>query len=263
MEAHSHYCAELMYVEQGKCDIYIRGERIALRRGHYVLLWSNVTHRLFVDRDWNCRIVNLEFCPSEGRISVLSALSEAEISALSDDVGYAVLYDSTGEVGALSKQIVAELTPLETDSLTELSASALLLRLLCLMARGRTVENDNSQLVQRIQDYITKEYSGGIGARDVAAALNLNPIYIERVFKQSTGESLTESIIKLRLNNATKLMHGTTLPLVDIAIQCGFNSRQNFYAAFIKRYGKTPTEYRRQQVAADERLYKQAPFTRV
>ena len=52
-------------------------------------------------------------------------------------------------------------------------------------------------------------------------------------------------ITEKRLKKVTAMMQVTNLPIDDIAVQSGFTSPISFYAIFKKRYGMTPTVYRK------------------
>jgi AraC-like DNA-binding protein len=171
------------------------------------------------------------------------------------------MYDSTNEVLRILKKTIAELTSKQYLILSEIALLSCFSGLFIEIIRNHSVEQTAARhTVQQILEFTAKEFSSGISTKEVAAYCNQNPIYLERVFKKTTGESITEHIINLRLDNACKLIAGTTIPLTDIAVQSGFNSRQNFYEAFKKRLNTTPKLYRQSVAKELESNYLQTPF---
>lgn len=99
--------------------------------------------------------------------------------------------------------------------------------------------------VQEAKAYIEKFLSEEIGREDVAAAVHLNPDYLSRIFKKSTGDSIQEYIWKRRLEKAVLLLQTTELSMGDVAAQTGFSSSSHFSTMFKKVMGVTPREFRR------------------
>jgi AraC family transcriptional regulator len=66
-----------------------------------------------------------------------------------------------------------------------------------------------------------------------------------RVFRASTGFSPYQYLLRLRLDRAKQLMRKSTLSLLDIAIESGFNSNAHLTNAFRQQVGVTPSYYRR------------------
>lgn len=82
-----------------------------------------------------------------------------------------------------------------------------------------------------------------LGVNDVAASVFLNPIYLNRIFKKEKGCSITQWIIKERMELASTLLLTTDRPAVEIANQTGYNNYPYFSTVFKKYFGMTPSQY--------------------
>jgi AraC family transcriptional regulator len=76
--------------------------------------------------------------------------------------------------------------------------------------------------------------------------VDLSPYYFARMFRRATGESPHQCVLRQRLERAQWLLQTTTLPIVDIALQCGFANQSYLTTVFKRRFGLTPQRYRRQ-----------------
>ena len=54
-----------------------------------------------------------------------------------------------------------------------------------------------------------------------------------------------EYVIQFRLRKAAELLQHSTLPVLEIATQSGFNNLSNFNRQFKKYYQITPSQYRK------------------
>jgi LacI family transcriptional regulator len=86
----------------------------------------------------------------------------------------------------------------------------------------------------------------GLSAQDVVAAIPVSRSVLQRRFRQETGRSIQEEIIRTRMNRARQLLAETELPLVEVAERAGFNHQEYLGATFKAQLGKTPLEYRRE-----------------
>lgn len=79
-----------------------------------------------------------------------------------------------------------------------------------------------------------------------------NKDYMRQVFKKETGHSPLDFLNELRLNNAVKLLSGNREPqymISEISFLCGFYDVGYFTRLFRKKYGVTPSEYRKANAA--------------
>ncbi len=88
---------------------------------------------------------------------------------------------------------------------------------------------------------------------DVADHAGFSTDYFNRLFRRYTGYNVMEYLRFSRLSRAARLLRMTDRDVIDIALECGYESHESFTRAFGHQYGKSPTEYREH--------YKSLPFT--
>lgn len=82
----------------------------------------------------------------------------------------------------------------------------------------------------------------------IAAHVGLNGTYLERIYKKHYGISLWECVTVCRLAAARELLLQPDIPIREIEERIGFSNRQTFFLQFKKRYGMSPSEYRKQML---------------
>ncbi|HEY5892619.1 MAG TPA: AraC family transcriptional regulator [Chthoniobacterales bacterium] len=79
----------------------------------------------------------------------------------------------------------------------------------------------------------------------LAEAAGLSRFHFSRLFTQQFGTSPAAWVLDLRLKEAARLLRSTSLPLKEIASQCGFPDVNYLGKAFRTRVGLPPAAYRR------------------
>ncbi|MDF2836756.1 MAG: AraC family transcriptional regulator [Paenibacillus sp.] len=106
-----------------------------------------------------------------------------------------------------------------------------------------------------ILDWMQERYREPIRLDDVAAQIKLSPSRTRHLFKDVTGEGFKEYLIRLRVNEAKRLLITTDRAIADICLACGFQSMTPFYRAFRELTGMPPQTYREQAGAAVPHAY--------
>jgi len=101
-----------------------------------------------------------------------------------------------------------------------------------------------SKLTIDVANYIQHHMSEPITAEKMAEELFLNRSYLSRKFKEETGETLTDFILKEKTEEAKRLLRYSDKPLTAIASYLGFSSASHFSRVFKAYVGSTPSEYR-------------------
>ena len=109
---------------------------------------------------------------------------------------------------------------------------------------AKVSEVSRSGRIQKVQDYIAKHYMEEVRLADLASLVNMSESAFSRFFKLSTGRSVSDYIVDIRLGAATYRLIDTTDPVSTICFDCGFNTLSNFNRLFRKHKGCSPTEFR-------------------
>jgi len=104
---------------------------------------------------------------------------------------------------------------------------------------------DNGQVVSAVCMYVENRVHKKISYSDLAYVIGLSYRRIREVFEESYGVSLARYILIRRLNNAAFNIAHTTQPLIEIALEYGFNEYNTFSRAFKRILGVTPLDFRK------------------
>ena len=101
---------------------------------------------------------------------------------------------------------------------------------------------------QFVEQYVKKHLpEPGMNANDIADQLHLSCTYLNRVYRQHTGESISAYIRACRLKEAVRLFQEQPArAMEDILDEVGWENKKYFYTVFKQTYGMTPSEYRLQ-----------------
>lgn len=84
----------------------------------------------------------------------------------------------------------------------------------------------------------------GVTLGHVAEYFQVSVPYVSELIRQITGRSFTDLVLKLRMEEAGRLLAGSVLPISDITRLSGYQEASYFMKVFKKYYGCTPTQYR-------------------
>lgn len=100
------------------------------------------------------------------------------------------------------------------------------------------------QLAERVNQRITAGFANdALSAQRIAEELGMNSTYLGRLYRESTGFSISETIKRKRIETAQKLLQETTHTVKDIALEVGFSNTKYFYVVFKELVGMTPREF--------------------
>jgi AraC family transcriptional regulator of arabinose operon len=78
-----------------------------------------------------------------------------------------------------------------------------------------------------------------------AQSVGLSPSRLSHLFKEATGQSIVEALNAMRVRQAALLLEHTRRGAAEIAYEVGFQNYNHFLAQFRKRFGTSPSGYRR------------------
>lgn len=105
--------------------------------------------------------------------------------------------------------------------------------------------NDALDHIQRGIDFIEAHLFERPSLAAIAGHAGASPWHFHRVFTAITGETPAGYLWKRQVACACERLVATEQPLVDLALDCGFESQSTFTRAFTRHVGMSPARYRR------------------
>lgn len=105
-------------------------------------------------------------------------------------------------------------------------------------------EADRRDIVREVIDYVSANYGGRVRLSDLCATLGYSRSTISKLFTQTVGVSFREYLSRYRLEVAIELIEKTDLTLDQISRRVGFQDYSQFYRAFRKEFGSSPSRLR-------------------
>jgi two-component system response regulator YesN len=93
--------------------------------------------------------------------------------------------------------------------------------------------------------YIDENYSNSaLSLNDAASYANISSSYFSTLFSQEMGESFIDYLTRKRISRAKELLKTTSMRLIDIAFEVGYQDSNYFSKIFKKLTGMSPRDYR-------------------
>jgi two-component system, response regulator YesN len=116
----------------------------------------------------------------------------------------------------------------------------------------RRVENDmmeeardnRSSFVEKVHEYVESHLNQNISLQAIADHVFLHPVYLSKLYKSETGDSLSNYIYKFKMEKARYLLNNSDKKIYEITSELGYQNPQYFSKVFKNYYGVTPQEYR-------------------
>ncbi len=108
-----------------------------------------------------------------------------------------------------------------------------------------TLNTDKHWIVSLMKYYAKEHMCRMISLSEFAVSHQKNAQYIGRLFKNEVGISFSEYCNDVRLTKASVCLLQGNEKIIDIALDCGFQSVSYFNRLFLQKYGMSPSKYRK------------------
>ncbi|MBR3927593.1 MAG: helix-turn-helix domain-containing protein [Clostridia bacterium] len=226
---HYHSSVELAYLLEGSARAVIGGKSVTAHAGQMLISGSYTVHS-YQDDCMNAivAIIPLAETPSVQKQLVGGVFQSSVIS------------DEDGTI----KQLMEMLLKYKDDAVMRKGLSYSLLGYVMKHADFRqTGSGIKSGAMSDVLRYLSENYTQPLSVESIATHFGYSRSRFSHLFKANIGVSIPRFVNILRCRDAAKALTQTDLPVVDIAINAGFNNAHTFYVAFKELYGMTPGEY--------------------
>lgn len=101
------------------------------------------------------------------------------------------------------------------------------------------------QIVGKVKEYVKDNCDKDISRAEVSRLFFIHPDYLSHIFKEYSGETFQDYVIKVRINKGKRLLNYTDLSISNVATQTGYSNTAYFAKHFKRETGMTPKEYRK------------------
>jgi AraC-like DNA-binding protein len=107
--------------------------------------------------------------------------------------------------------------------------------------------NAEPEVVTTAKQYVMVHLEDKISLEEVANRVGVSSFYFCKVFKSTTGMTLTEYINRRRVEWAKQKLANPLARITEIAFDVGYQSLSQFNRSFLKYVGMSPSRYRDEQ----------------
>lgn len=135
----------------------------------------------------------------------------------------------------------------------ELLIYSALYKLIYIMVDYLSVEKDikvdvksekNKHRITKIINYIDDHYQDELTIDTLSQVFKLSEGHLSKLFKDNLGMTIKSYISQTRAQKVKEALVSSDLPLIDIAISCGFPNVKSMNKVFKELYQCTPNQYR-------------------
>jgi AraC family transcriptional regulator len=100
------------------------------------------------------------------------------------------------------------------------------------------------QQMRRVMDFVQAHLDQELSLEALAQQIGLSPYHFARLFRQTTGESPHQFVLRQRIERAQRLLKERDVSLAHVAVESGFANQSHLTQAFKRHLGLTPRAYR-------------------
>lgn len=126
------------------------------------------------------------------------------------------------------------------DSLEVQIAAALLRDFRSNAEKEEVPPPDSDSYVRMAAEYMRAYYSADITIGDICGEIHVSPFHFIRMFKQKTGMTPHQFLLRVRIEKARELLQSGRYSISEAASACGFISIPHFYEKFKEITGASP-----------------------
>lgn len=246
---HCHDFSSIIYVISGSCTYNIADRLYQVKKGDIIVCNPGVYHGRILSEDEEI---------TEFHIGI------ADISIKNMPPGYLIPGESNPVISMVKYEqdflkcymdIVAEQE--KGDPGCDLIIKILIMKLIVIFLKEtyyieRTGSGgmysleyyDKNDLVNTIISYMNENYMKDVSLDKISKNMYLSPVYISKIFKEETGESPINYLIKIRLNKAKELLEEGRLSIRNVAQSVGYSDAYYFSKLYKKYFGCPPSRHK-------------------
>lgn len=237
---HTHDCYEIEFILGGKAVHIINGYSYEISAGDIYLISPSDFHSINSVKD--LQLVNIKFTEQ----------------FVSPNLLYALISHSTNLIGKFTEKDFENITSIlqclveQQDKMGSFQQTfsknlceCILIHLLQSFDTRHTIQKSNKTIYSAAL-FINRNFKNVISLETLAQETGYSKNYFSKLFNDAFGMGINEYITQVRLSHAKKMLISTKDTVTNVGYASGFPSFTTFSREFKKKFGITPSEYRKQ-----------------
>lgn len=259
---HCHDYTELTFILSGKGKYHIEGKNYDVQAGDVIMCNSGVMHQ------------SMEAKETEPIMEFVAGFTDFHFTGMPENCivlkngGYVLRMsvENRQEVSKCCYEMVAEFKSNQLGKYFMLKAQLMRIILIVLREMQPVKEQikscqfesyNRNYVVKKMLGYLNENYPCKISLDSIAQNLYLSPVYISKIFKEETGDSPINYLIRIRMEKAKELLATEEFVSVkQVANKVGYDDVYHFSKLFKKHYGISPLNYSKKLTQDMERTEK-------
>ena len=239
---------EMLYVVEGECKYVLEDKIYHLKKGDLAFTFPNSMHQIVSNQ--NSKRFVCAFTNKYLKKYSSDTTNFFHIFDLMKQTSNFVISFSNKEINKVETLFYRMNQCMLSDKFgSDLQYSLSFLRIMLLLSENILNNKDindvkyiSNPIIQNVMNYVNNNFTKKITIDDIASEVALSPSYLSHFFKNNTGLSLLQFIIKKRLSFAKELLREGK-SILDTSIECGFKDYSSFFRSFKKEFLITPKDY--------------------
>lgn len=250
---HWHEDIECIHIFQGRMNYDVNGRKVLLESGDSIVVNSHQLHFGYDHEQEECQFAVILLHPSilNSNLHIYQKMVSPIITSSAEPYWHFTnSHPGNREIASLLQKIYA----LRKDR--EQSEYLLLGLFHCLwhniycysdhsLYKHTVSEHPDIHLQKQMVSYVHQHYSENIELEDIASFGNISRSKCCKIFQKYLRQSPIAFLNAYRMEISCNLLKDTSFSITQIAISCGYNHPSYFSKMFMRKYGCTPNQYRK------------------
>lgn len=257
-EAHFHEYIEILFCLSGKINIFLDGKSYTFTVGDMIVINSMEVHYILATSEDCNKYIVIRFEP-EILYTTSRTIFEAKyvLPFTMKKSTHQRLFKDEELKDTFIPHLLNEITIEDTQKKYgfELAIRTHICRIFLWILRswnqkgldlniGYDFNENTIERLQKVFDYVEKNYENPISISSVAKLCNMSYSYFSRFFKTVMQKNFSEYLNYVRITEAEKLLTTTDLNITEIALTVGFSTSSYFIHQFKLYKNITPKQFR-------------------
>lgn len=232
-EREIHMYHEILYFIDGEAEILTENTRLMLKKGSLLIIPKETYHFIRLHSPGFLRL----------KISIPKNLEES-IPTSGIMRNFEIIDRLSEGVAFVLNRLVRIMKDNDSDNNSFYAYAAFLMLIEEMDTRANENDVNSSEqtgTVAKIINYVSQNLAGDLSVAAIANSVNVSQSGVIHSFKNELGISLHSYITQRRLIYARELILTGHKPS-KIYLDCGYSEYSSFYRAYVKFFGRTPSE---------------------